>query len=445
MSKYVLGYLEVQQNTTDQDTTLTEGNSTNPYCYPHRFQILRHSILKLGRYSKQCSIFLSSPNISSIHCIFYGILFDDTTFPLCYVRDCSLNGTYLNNIRLTKNDPYLLQANDLIDFKIQNDNLVLKFIPIENNKINTISLTTLGFRKYVDEWVITPHIIGTGTFGHVLVTHKKDSIQHYAVKIVKMKPNKLDKEAQILLNLNHPNIIKIHFTFQDMNLRNLYIFQDLISGGDLFSYLARGTCLTPLPETEALFTIYQILIALQYLHSQNIVHRDLKLDNILMVSPEPYSKIVLADFGIARINKNIRDRMLTVVGTPEYCAPEVGFRANRKIYNKFSRAATLEQRKDGYNQKCDIWSLGVITHIILTGISPFYGDGTEISIIENAKNGLLNFNVKQWDNCSLNSKDFVSLLLRVNVNIRLNANQALKHIWISKHETTLKMLYKKKT
>lgn len=223
---------------------------------------------------------------------------------------------------------------------------------------------------------------------------------------------------------------------------NLYIFQDLVSGGDLFSYLARTDCLSAISETESLIIIYQILQALKYLHGQGIVHRDLKLDNILLCTPEPCTRIVLADFGIAKDLSSTCSRMHTVVGTPEYCAPEVGFKADRAVYKEFSRAATLDHH--GYDAKCDLWSLGVITHIILTGISPFYGDGSEGSIIQNAKLGKLNFEAKQWIKVSENAKNFVCKLLETNVIKRLSSDGALNHVWIAKHRGQLEKIYHKK-
>lgn len=222
----------------------------------------------------------------------------------------------------------------------------------------------------------------------------------------------------------------------------MYIFQDLVPGGDLFSYLAKGDCLSSISETESLLIVYQILNALKYLHDLGIVHRDLKLDNILLCSPEPCTRVVLADFGIAKDLTTAKARMHTVVGTPEYCAPEVGFRASRKVYQSFSRAATLEQK--GYDSKCDLWSLGVIAHIMLTGISPFYGDGTERSIIQNAKIGKLNFKAKQWSAVANTAKDFVSKLLEVDVTKRLDSKQSLNHPWIFNHCDQLKKIYSKK-
>lgn len=222
----------------------------------------------------------------------------------------------------------------------------------------------------------------------------------------------------------------------------MYIFEDLICGGDLFSYLAKTDCLSAISETESLIIVYQILQALKFLHSNGIVHRDLKLDNILLCSPEPCSKVVLADFGIAKDISNNRTRMYTVVGTPEYCAPEVGFKVNRNAYREFSRTATLEF--DGYDSKCDLWSLGVITHIMLTGISPFYGDGTEACIINNVKLGKINFDARQWNNISDTAKIFVRKLLEVNVKKRPNVHQSLSNIWITKHRGQLEKIYYKK-
>lgn len=459
-----LGYLEV----VDDSQQLIEVQKDSG---AHRIAIKRHEVLKIGRHRRDCNVIVDNPAISAVHCMVWPIVFDDESLPMFYIKDTSLNGTAINGKLLQKKVAYLLQNDDIIDFwshlpvnisdedgdDAEEDDRekfpVFKFrTEFEQPPYALEIFKQRKFERRIENWEVTPTIIGNGTFGHVLVCNRIQSKlvkcdntlkRHYAVKIIKLKPNKLDKEAKILLKLDHPNIIKVYRTFVDLN-DNLYIFQDLIPGGDLFSYLAKGDCLTSIPETEALLIVFQILQALKYLHDRGIVHRDLKLDNVLLTTPEPCTKIVLADFGIAKHLSSSVTRMHTVVGTPEYCAPEVGFIANRKAYQSFSRAATLEQEFVGYSNKCDLWSLGVITHIILTGISPFYGDGSEKSIIQNAKLGKLNFGVKHWSGVSLVAKDFVRCLLQVNVEQRLNSKESLAHAWLSLHREQLDKVYNTK-
>ena len=404
---------------------------------------------------------------------------------MCYIRDTSLNGVSVSGERLVKGTAYLLQDTDeldlwpLIDKEGDDDSLGIQ---VERNDSKNCShrsrsypllryraavsrgvlegidkrVRQLQFDRVVDgRWEIQPRVLGNGTFGHVMVCHRLNKEvkktpkgetmkrQSFAVKIIRMKPSKIDREAAILLSLNHPNIIKVYHTRVD-KYNKLYIFQDLIPGGDLFSYLAKGECLTSIPETEALLIVYQILNALNYLHNHGVVHRDLKLDNILLMSPEPCTRVVLADFGIAKRLQSITGRMHTVVGTPEYCAPEVGFKADRLKYQEFSKAATFSQGQQGYDKKCDLWSLGVVTHIMLTGISPFFGDGSEKSIIENSKRGILDFSPGQWSNISTAGRNFVSGLLQVEVNKRLDTDEAFAHQWIRCHSDLLTKIYTKK-
>ncbi len=164
-----------------------------------------------------------------------------------------------------------------------------------------------------------------------------------------------------------------------------------------------------------------------------------------MTSQHPASRIVLADFGIAKFleidqdnnklqhcsgnnNKLNKLRMNTVVGTPEYCAPEVGF-------------GIPKLKRNGYNLACDMWSLGVITHILLSGISPFYANGKESEIVENAKIGNLEFNKIQWGKVSKDAKDFVKQLIVVNPNLRMNVKESLNHKWIKNHKKDLEEIY----
>ncbi|SMN20722.1 similar to Saccharomyces cerevisiae YOR351C MEK1 Meiosis-specific serine/threonine protein kinase [Maudiozyma saulgeensis] len=451
----ILGCLELVNVSSLKLSHLKEVNGiTQDDLVDNTIPIRSHHVLKIGRNGIETDLIIDHPAVSAIHCIFWCVLFDEESFPMCYIKDVSLNGTKINNVLLQRDTSYLLKDNDIISIECDSGIICsLKFIETITRKLNVDLLKQLNVEHSIDDWKISTRVVGNGTFGHVLVcenekinnfTQKHFTLpKNYAVKIIKLKPNKLNKEAKILLQLNHPNIIKVYHTHMDLN-NNLFIFQDLISGGDLFSYLAKTDCLTAIPETESLLIVYQILLALRYLHKRGVVHRDLKLDNILLASPEPCTRITLADFGIAKHLTSTKTRMHTVVGTPEYCAPEVGFKANREMYQTFSRAATLSDKDVGYSNKCDLWSLGVITHIMLTGISPFYGDGTEKSIIENAMRGNINYNIKHWEKISSTAKEFVKNLLQVDVRQRFDSNQAINHPWIETHRSQLDQIYQKK-
>ncbi|QEU58205.1 Mek1 [Kluyveromyces lactis] len=436
----VLGVLEV-----DLESEL----DSSPQFIINHFQIEINKVLKLGRNTEECVYSVEHPSVSNIHCVLWGIRFDPESVPLCYIKDMSLNGTMVNGQVLSRDVPYLLSNQDVIQLP---NGAKFKFSAVKSETMSQF-MTGLRIKSEWDRWKIVPRIVGSGTFGHVLVAEKLDhnmkkqvvkKTVSYAVKVINTAKTRMVKEATILEKLNHPNIIRIHQSCTDA-LGNVYIFQDLISGGDLFSYLAKGDCLVPISETESLIIIYQILLALKFLHSNGIVHRDLKLDNILLHTPEPCTKVVLADFGIAKeLSQSTKERMHTVVGTPEYCAPEVGFKADRNIYRSFSRTATLDPDNNGYDSKCDIWSLGVITHIMLTGISPFYGDGSEASIIKNVRTGKLNFTARQWIAITDSAKSFVKKCLQVSTFNRCDVEEALHQVWVEKHTSQLERIYKKK-
>lgn len=183
--------------------------------------------------------------------------------------------------------------------------------------------------------------------------------------------------------------------------------------------------------------------ALQYLHHNNVAHRDLKLDNILLETSKPFTRIFLADFGIAKSISSTKKRMFTTVGTPEYCAPEVGFEFTKIPKHLKTGIFGDNYHKKGYDFKCDIWSLGIIIHIMLSGISPFYSDGSEISIIQSAKFGKLNFNIKQWFKISDEAKEFITKILQVDIRKRLNSDECLKEDWIKSHQKDLSKIYDK--
>lgn len=179
-----------------------------------------NKLCKIGRNNIECSIQLTHPSVSNVHCVIWGIRFDEESIPMCYVKDCSLNGTFINGELLQRNKAYLLQHDDII--MIPND-FEFRFSTLEQKNQNTV-FEALNIKQKIDNWMIMPKIVGCGTFGHVLVAKKiqnKNTCKplNYAVKILKVQKDRINKEANILEKLTHVSLNMI-----DTNLYLIFIF-----------------------------------------------------------------------------------------------------------------------------------------------------------------------------------------------------------------------------
>lgn len=209
--------------------------------------------------------------------------------------------------------------------------------------------------------------LGEGAFGRVYLTENKRRGGYCALKRLKkadiIKSQQVDhlkNECYILSSLNHPLIVHMQGLCQDS--RYLYIAMELINGGELFKYLRKTG---KLPKAQAAFYGAQVTLMWEYLHSKNVIYRDLKPENLL-VDKQGYLK--LADFGFAKI---VSSRTYTLCGTPEYLAPEV-------ILNK------------GHGKAVDWWTLGVLIYEMLVGIDPF-NDSDPMRMYQNIVKGNLKF------------------------------------------------------
>jgi calcium-dependent protein kinase len=252
-------------------------------------------------------------------------------------------------------------------------------------------------------------IMGSGAFATVRkVIHKESNIPR-ALKIIKKNPkqdsSRMYLEVDILKKLIHNNIMQIFEFYEDK--KNFYIITELCEGGELFDKVVEKGSFN---EDEAASVVKQLISAINYIHSNNIVHRDLKPENILL-DTKKNNIIKIIDWGTARFfDKDKNKKMNKISGTPYYIAPEV----------------LLEK----YDEKCDIWSCGVIMYILLCGYPPFNGE-TDNEILAKIKTGKFTFPEEEWGNLSSACKDLIKCMLEFDPKKRYSASQCLNHTWIA--------------
>ena len=259
--------------------------------------------------------------------------------------------------------------------------------------------------------------LGSGSYGLVYKAKNLATDNIVAIKVIeKVQENMIDdleikNEVNILKTLSHPNIVKI-YEFFDMPL-NYYIVTEYCKKGELFSYIKNKY-----NENQLSVLFYQVFSGLAYLHEKKILHRDLKLENLMVseiekdvITEEEYFWMKIIDFGTAKIfEKNRAEK--AVIGSSYYIAPEV-----------------LKQR---YNEKCDTWSVGVILYMTLVGIAPFDGK-TDEDIIRRIQKGKYDKSNSRFVQHSEEVRDLVSKLLEKNIEKRLSAKEALNHPWFEKY------------
>ena len=286
------------------------------------------------------------------------------------------------------------------DFSSHKDsNLLLNKNLIVPKKINS---NPFDDYKYIKD-------IGEGTYSKVQLVQNKINSSIYAMKVIQKRINSITnksneievyREVKFLIKIDHPNITKI-FEFYDWE-NDYYLIMEHCEGGILFDKIIQSD----LNEMECAHIMYQILSAVNYCHKMRIIHRDLKLENILIKNDEHgLSTIKIGDFGTSKSFK-IGDVQKRLVGSAYYVAPEV------------------IQKK--YNSKCDIWSCGVIMYVLLTKKPPFSGETDDI-ILKNISIG--KYNNKLLDKYTPEASNLIGLLLEKNIKKRINAEKALNHPW----------------
>jgi len=264
--------------------------------------------------------------------------------------------------------------------------------------------------------------LGEGITGQVYMVVNKRG-QEKAMKTInlhrinKAQIKELRLEVALLKTLDHPNIVRLLEVFEDSH--HAMLVMDLCNGGNLASKGARNRLRT---ERAVASVVYQLFLAVKYIHEKNIIHRDIKLENVMLVSDDVRSlHVQLIDFGLSSLQSstsswgpwNRRKRLLdTICGTTFYMAPEV--------------------LKGHYGEECDIWSLGVLTYLLVSGKPPFSGDN-ERAISRKIKSVAVEFSDPIWKRMTPHAQNLVENLLVKEPEKRWKADQALQSPWFDKY------------
>uniref|UniRef100_A0A8C7ZLX8 Ribosomal protein S6 kinase n=1 Tax=Oryzias sinensis TaxID=183150 RepID=A0A8C7ZLX8_9TELE len=281
--------------------------------------------------------------------------------------------------------------------------------------ISTLVLQQLhGKNLLFSDGYVLKEDIGMGSFSVCKRCIHKATNTEYAVKVIDKTSTDPSEEIDILLRYGqHPNIITLKDVYD--NGKQVFLVTELMRGGELLDRILKQKFFS---EREASAVLHTITKTVEYLHSQGVVHRDLKPSNILYVdeSGNPES-IRICDFGFAKQLRANNGLLMTPCYTANFVAPEV-------------------LKRQGYDEGCDIWSLGVLLYTMLAGFTPFANgpEDTPNEILNRIGNGHFSLNGGNWDTVSDAAKDLVSKMLHVDPLQRLTAKQVLKHPWIVQRE-----------
>jgi len=270
-----------------------------------------------------------------------------------------------------------------------------------------------------DHYKMDKKVLGEGSYGQVCKGEDKVTKAIRAIKAIDVSKisdtKRFEEEVAIQQMLDHPNIVKLYEVFKDA--KRMYLVMELCTGGELFDRIVEeaernadaGADGQAFDERGAANYMQQILGAMRYLHSLNFVHRDIKPENFLLQNKTKESPLKVIDFGLAKRFES-GTPMKTKAGTPYYVAPQV--------------------LAGSYDEKCDIWSCGVICYILLCGYPPFFGD-TDEQILKSVKKGVFDFPSPDWDLITKEGKDLIKNMLTLSAESRPSAQTLLDHKWLA--------------
>ena len=333
-----------------------------------------------------------------------------------YLKDKdNLNNNYNNKNTISNLSSTTHDSN----YYMEKCNSLSKYIKEYYKRYNKYPNTNLNFYLY-------GRLIGQGAFGKVniglnILTGRVVAIKSFNKKTLSANGDNMKKilsETDLMKKMNHPNVTKILEMFEDDGY--ILIAMEYINGGNLFSFVKKRRKLS---EKTAKFLFRQIILGIKHIHSKKIVHRDIKLENILI---DLNNNIKICDFGIGRILKNEKQMLYDKCGTPMYMAPEILLSSKTKGYEGFP---------------VDIWSSGISLYIMLSGTLPFNLKNNESSDMSEESNNnielqysIINKEPKKIEKISLEARDLLKGLLNKNPKKRLTIEQILNHPWLNEDD-----------
>ncbi|NXA03505.1 MYLK2 kinase, partial [Sapayoa aenigma] len=252
-------------------------------------------------------------------------------------------------------------------------------------------------------------ILGGGKFGEVHTCTEKETGLKLAAKVIRKQGAK-DKEMvlleiDVMNQLNHRNLIQLYDAIETP--REIILFMEFVEGGELFERIIDDDY--HLTEVDCMVFVRQICEGIRFMHHMHVLHLDLKPENILCVTATGHM-VKIIDFGLAR-RYNPKEKLKVNFGTPEFLSPEV---------------VNYEQ----VSYSTDMWSMGVITYMLLSGLSPFLGDD-DTETLNNVLAANWYFDEETFESVSNEAKDFVSNLIIKDKSARMSADQCLQHPWLN--------------
>ncbi|XP_075414277.1 serine/threonine-protein kinase 17A [Tenrec ecaudatus] len=274
---------------------------------------------------------------------------------------------------------------------------------------------TVRTEPFHDAYSLSPgRELGRGKFAVVRKCIKKDSGKEFAAKFMRKRRKGQDCRMEIIheiavleLAQDNPWVINLHEVYETPS--EMILVLEYAAGGEIFDQCVADRD-DAFKEKDVQRLMRQILEGVRFLHTHDVVHLDLKPQNILLTSESPLGDIKIVDFGLSRIMKN-NEELREIMGTPEYVAPEI------LSYDPISIAT-------------DMWSIGVLAYVMLTGISPFLGDNKQETFL-NISQMNLSYSEEEFDIVSESAIDFIKALLVKKPEERATAEECLKHPWLT--------------